>query len=174
MFKPIEYFNAVNGYNIKIPEYWSKFNTYTIHYKNVNPKGTYGCYLSHYKILKNFIDDKKKNILLVLEDDASFISEFEDYLYKFINELPKKWDVLYLGWTDNGAPPKDYKEFTLKPGNRGVLTTIGYIINKQGAKKYLAEEETNLDETPNLTINTKNILKSKLNKISKIVKELKK
>ena len=44
----------------------------------------------------------------------------------------------------------------------------------QGAKKYLAEEETNLDETPNLTINTKNILKSKLNKISKIVKELKK
>ena len=44
----------------------------------------------------------------------------------------------------------------------------------QGVKKYLAEEETNLDETANLTINTKNILKSKLNKISKIVKELKK
>ena len=45
----------------------------------------------------------------------------------------------------------------------------------QGVKKYLAEGQSELDENSKLTINTtKNLLKSKLNKISKIVKELKK
>ena len=60
-----------------------------------------------------------------------------------------------------------------------IVKKVKYLLKDkgmtiQGAKKYLVEEETNLDETANLTINTKNILKSKLNKISKIVKELKK
>ena len=60
-----------------------------------------------------------------------------------------------------------------------IVKKVKYLLKDkgmtiQGAKKYLAEEETNLDETAKLTINTKNILKSKLNKISKIVKELKK
>jgi len=60
-----------------------------------------------------------------------------------------------------------------------IIKKVKYLLKDkgmtiQGAKKYLVEEETNLDETANLTINTKNILKSKLNKISKIVKELKK
>ena len=60
-----------------------------------------------------------------------------------------------------------------------IIKKVKYLLKDkgmtiQGAKKYLVEEETNLDETANLTINTKNILKSKLNKISKLVKELKK
>ncbi len=44
----------------------------------------------------------------------------------------------------------------------------------KGVKNQLLNEESKLDEAINTTINTKNILKSKLNKISKIVKELKK
>jgi DNA-binding transcriptional MerR regulator len=44
----------------------------------------------------------------------------------------------------------------------------------KGAKKYLLNDESELDETINTTINRKNILKTKLSKISKIVKELKK
>ena len=44
----------------------------------------------------------------------------------------------------------------------------------KGVKKQLLNEDSDLDETLNTTINTKNILKSKINKISKIVKELKK
>ena len=44
----------------------------------------------------------------------------------------------------------------------------------KGAKKFLLNDESELDETINTTINRKNILKTKLSKISKIVKELKK
>jgi len=44
----------------------------------------------------------------------------------------------------------------------------------EGVKKILISPDSELDETNNISINTKNILKSKLNKISKIAKELKK
>ena len=43
-----------------------------------------------------------------------------------------------------------------------------------GVKKQLNLNNSDLDEMTNISINTKNILKSKLNKISKIVKDLKK
>ena len=43
-----------------------------------------------------------------------------------------------------------------------------------GVKKQLNLNNSELDEMTNISINTKNILKSKLNKISKIVKDLKK
>ena len=44
----------------------------------------------------------------------------------------------------------------------------------KGVKYQLLNDETKLDDLMNPSINTKNILKSKLIKISKIVKELKK
>tara|TARA_B100000579_G_scaffold151317_1_gene122886 strand:- start:2584 stop:2964 length:381 start_codon:yes stop_codon:yes gene_type:complete len=55
-----------------------------------------------------------------------------------------------------------------------LLKEKGFTIN--GVKKYLINESAfNLDETSNTTINTsKNNLKSKLKKISNIVKEIKK
>jgi len=44
----------------------------------------------------------------------------------------------------------------------------------KGVKKQLILDKSDLDETINTSIKTKNILKSKLIKISKLVKELKK
>ena len=114
--------------------------------------------------------------------------------YKTIGEVA---ELLNLINTKNGSLSthtlrfweKEFKQIKPKilAGNRRyydsdtveTIKKVKYLLKDkgmtiQGAKKYLAEEETNLDETPNLTINTKNILKSKLNKISKILKELKK
>ena len=53
-----------------------------------------------------------------------------------------------------------------------LLKDKGMTIN--GVKKQLNLNNSDLDEKTNISINTKNILKSKLNKISKIVKDLKK
>ena len=53
-----------------------------------------------------------------------------------------------------------------------LLKTKGMTI--RGVKNHLLNDESELDETNNTSINTKNILKSKLDKISKIIKELKK
>ena len=53
-----------------------------------------------------------------------------------------------------------------------ILKDKGMTI--KGVKKHLIIDESKLDERNYTTINTKNILKSKINKISKIVRELKK
>tara|TARA_B100001996_G_C18104012_1_gene378493 strand:+ start:66 stop:434 length:369 start_codon:yes stop_codon:yes gene_type:complete len=53
-----------------------------------------------------------------------------------------------------------------------LLKDKGMTIN--GVKKQLNINDSDLDEITNISINTKNILKSKISKISKIVKNLKK
>ena len=53
-----------------------------------------------------------------------------------------------------------------------LLKVKGMTI--KGVKNHLLNAESDLDVTLNTSINTKNILKSRLNKISKIVKGLKK
>ena len=60
-----------------------------------------------------------------------------------------------------------------------ILKKIKFLLKDKGmtikgVKNQLLNEESKLDEPINTTINTKNILKSKINKISKIIKELKK
>jgi len=60
-----------------------------------------------------------------------------------------------------------------------LLKKIKFLLKDKGltikgVKKHLISDKSVLDETNNISIKTKNILKSKLIKISKIAKELKK
>ncbi len=60
-----------------------------------------------------------------------------------------------------------------------VLKKIKFLLKDKGmtikgVKNHLLNDESKLDLSTNPTINTKNILKTKINKISKIIKELKK
>ena len=67
-----------------------------------------------------------------------------------------------------------YDENTIK-----TLKKIKFLLKEKGmtiagVKKLLSSQDSELDETNNISINTKNILKSRINKISKIIKDLKK
>ena len=60
-----------------------------------------------------------------------------------------------------------------------ILKNIKFLLKDKGmtlkgVKKYLLIDKSELDVRNNISINTKIIVKSKLNKISKIIKELKK
>ena len=60
-----------------------------------------------------------------------------------------------------------------------ILKNIKFLLKDKGmtikgVKKYLLNDESDIDETINTTINTKNTLKLKLSKISKLIKQLKK
>ena len=60
-----------------------------------------------------------------------------------------------------------------------ILKKIKFLLKDKGmtikgVKNHLLNDESKLDLLTNPTINTKNILKTKINKISKIIKELKK
>tara|TARA_B100002052_G_C15837523_1_gene578514 strand:- start:856 stop:1227 length:372 start_codon:yes stop_codon:yes gene_type:complete len=59
-----------------------------------------------------------------------------------------------------------------------ILKHIKYLLKEKGmtikgVKNYLNNKNSKLDEVNNTSINTKNILKNKIKKISKIVKEIK-
>ena len=59
-----------------------------------------------------------------------------------------------------------------------ILKKIKFLLKDKGmtikgVKNHLLNEDSDLDETINISINKKKILKSKINKISKIIKELK-
>ena len=60
-----------------------------------------------------------------------------------------------------------------------VLKNIKFLLKDRGmtikgVKKHLLNDKSELDESSNTSINTKNILKSKITKISNIIKQLKK
>ena len=65
----------------------------------------------------------------------------------------------------------DIKTIELLKKIKFLLKDEGMTI--KGVKNQLLKVESKLDETFNLSINTKNNLKSKLSKISKIIKDLK-
>ena len=66
----------------------------------------------------------------------------------------------------------DKKAIDLLKKIKFLLKDKGITIN--GVKKQLNSNDSELDEISNISINTKNILKTKLSKISKIIKDLKK
>jgi len=111
--------------------------------KNV---GHFGCYLSHMKIYETFLQTDKE-YCLIFEDDAEFITPYlkRDIVHN-MNNLPRDWDILLLGYEINGGPD-GYKE--VREGNKdtklknGLLNITyftglqGYIINRKCASKFI-------------------------------------
>ena len=117
----------------------------------------------------------------------------EDSKYKTISEVAK---ILNLVNKKNGMPSthtirfweKEFKQ--IKPkiffGNRRyydensiyILKKIKYLLKEKGmtlmgVKKVLNSKDSDIDETYNTTIRRNNIIKSKIKKIKKIIKEIK-
>ena len=121
------------------------------------------------------------------------ISTKEESKYKTIGEVAK---ILNLINQKNGLPSthtirfweKEFKQIKPKifTGNRryydensiNILKKIKYLLKDKGmtlngVKKVLNSTDSDIDEFYNTTINQKNIIKSKLIKIKKLVKEIK-
>ena len=81
--------------------------------------------MSHVQVLKKYQDKK----ILVLEDDAQFIDDFNEKFEEVMQTLPNNWDIFYLG----ALLPKDTGK--VLPVNqhwtRQVMTTgsQAYCIN---------------------------------------------
>ena len=119
---------------------------------NYSTLGQIGCWLSHVKCW-NYIIDNNLDKALILEDDASFVSDFKNK----INDInfPEKFDIVFLGITINCSENntliknllvKIYKNLLNLPGSYKdisktlyrpelVLGTQGYIITREGAIK---------------------------------------
>ena len=58
--------------------------------------------LSHIEVLKSIKDDER---VLICEDDALFREDFNETLDSYMAELPKDWDIFYLGAIKNETQP---------------------------------------------------------------------
>ena len=120
--------------------------------------------------------NKDKDAYKTISEVAELLNMINPNTGKFSTHTLRFWE-------------KEFKQIKPKilAGNRRyydsnsveILKKIKFLLKDKGmtikgVKKQLLNEDSELDETLNTTINTKNILKSKINKISKIVKELKK
>ena len=109
-----------------IPEETQKYGT----------NGMIGCGLSHLFIWQDAVQKNYKNIL-VLEDDVQFTDDFNKYLQNVIEEVPKDYDILYLGYKDSicEAPSDCSFNYVYKP--IFPLLTHAMIISNKGLKKLL-------------------------------------
>ena len=98
--------------------------------------GMIGCGLSHLFIWQDAVKKNYKNIL-VLEDDVYFSDDFNKYLENVMEELPKDYDILYLGYKDSICEAKKDTSFNYIYKPEFPLLTHAMIISNKGLKKLL-------------------------------------
>lgn len=93
--KHINIFNAIDGNNIKnINDYDSEIN-YTM--KTIN-KNIIGCYLSHYLLIKQLINNNINNdYTVIFEDDFNINYDNLDGIIKNIISQVSDFDIIFLG-----------------------------------------------------------------------------
>jgi GR25 family glycosyltransferase involved in LPS biosynthesis len=141
LFGKLVRYEAVDGRSVRVPEYWYQFDTYTAVYTGVDADAAYGCYASHCALLQQFLHSGAA-AMLVLEDDAQFEEGFAARFRKFYRHVPRDWEVLLLGYSENGAP-RVIDAWCKRAGDGGCNLTHAYIINPQAAAAYLEQLEAN-------------------------------
>ena len=157
---PLTDFQIVYGFNGKDHKDESEkeiqiYNTFKI----IRP-GERGCFISHLRIYKKIIDENI-DYAIILEDDAIFCDKFNEKLEIFFNELPKDFNIAYIGGSFN-------KDFIMNSKNCISLspnvdqhpnfdeniskmwvnvehdrTTHAYIISNKGANILINEYKIN-------------------------------
>lgn len=100
---------------------------------NARPSGNLGCTASHRGVLE-LITHHGWERTLVLEDDALILSDdFNEQFDSMIQEVPKDWDLLFLG-AGYAEPPKRRVNGSVILTN-GLMTTSSYGITHAMARK---------------------------------------
>lgn len=88
--------------------------------------GQLGCLLSHINVLKDAIDKKYENIL-ILEDDIIISDSFNKRIHEIKELMDKDWNIIYLGVSQrNWDNIHIYNNFYTAKETTG---TFAYIIN---------------------------------------------
>ena len=89
------------------------------------------------------IAKRKDQLVLVLEDDAKVVNGFSDKLDNVLSELPKDFDLCYLGASD------DNQQWKVKVKNCSYISHAdhqwclhGYIVNKDCVQKIIERAKT--------------------------------
>lgn len=85
--------NAVYGKNLTEKQ----INKVTSPFGNIFcSRGMIGCWLSHYSLWKHIVKNKLNNVL-ILEDDAEPVADFNNKINQILSEIPPDYDFVYFG-----------------------------------------------------------------------------
>lgn len=148
---PIQRYSAVVGKEVP-PEKWlSKDAMSELHLIEKNGYRTYhhsltrgglGCFLSHYNLAKQLLKDNTSNAYLIFEDDTTMLPSTYSQIQEVYNNAPENWDML-LFYTIRAVGRSENTDFNRLKSFWGMNC---YIINKEGAKKFINEvDKTRID-----------------------------
>lgn len=78
------------------------FDGFTCNNMRRNPRGEFGCALSHIKAINIALSDNIKPYALFVEDDIEFIRDIPA-----LEDFPPYWDIVYLGGHPRGPMERD-------------------------------------------------------------------
>jgi glycosyl transferase family 25 len=107
------------------------------HGKTMTPSEI-GCYISHYNVMNEFINNSKKEYALILEDDMVFNEDFINVLEKLLKN--KSWDMIKLNGKHKGGNIKLIKinsKYTLTKNLFFKSQSGAYLVNRRAGEKYL-------------------------------------
>jgi len=113
--------------SVNIPVKWERFvGTDGSHYFKEFGKlqGHIGCWDSHRRLLLH-AKNNNHDLVMILEDDVEFSTNFKEELQTLLNELPDDWDLLYLGGWNVGDVINYSKSLNVA---NVVYATHAYII----------------------------------------------
>ena len=109
------------------------------HGKYVTPTEV-ACYISHYNVLKVFIEESEKKFALILEDDMVFCDEFLEILDRLL-EQHQDWDMVKLNGTNSWGGPIThkvvYKDYKLVLHLFHQAKSGAYLVNRKAAQSYI-------------------------------------
>jgi GR25 family glycosyltransferase involved in LPS biosynthesis len=160
----LERYPAILGSTINIEQWLSpsamnefyvvKKNGYRTHHYQLT-SGAVGCFLSHYYLAKQLVDDSSTDTYLILEDDVQLLPSAYTIMMQELEHAPDDWDLIAFYYhrvigepvgkltknsISDGAADSNLYRFQRVDGFWGTGT---YLINKKGAKKFVDEVEHN-------------------------------
>ena len=97
--------------------------------------GGVGCFLSHYTLAKQLLNDSDTEYYIICEDDIGFYKKTIESINYYLSKAPEDWDMVHfttlrkINYTTNGV--------FCKPN--GFWGMECYIINKKGSQKLIDE-----------------------------------
>lgn len=127
-------FNAVHFNSLEQDEKYNYKQLICTQDNQIDSDGAMGCFISHYKVLREIVNQNEHDYAFVFEDDVIITNE---ELFKDIeNNLPQSFDVLMLGGVYPNTIPTNHG-FYIPNYNKNASCTEAYIVSKKGAKKIL-------------------------------------
>lgn len=121
----VERFAAIDGHLCPQPGWWSAGS------------GAWGCYRSHLRIIEDALN-ANVNELMILEDDARFVENFDKKFERYLKALPDDWEWAYLGGQHlhtSKHPPERVNDHVLVPYN--INRTHAYMVRGQSMLRAL-------------------------------------